>query len=201
MYHAASVFFYLPRILLTVICLTCSIQVPHAPASAETPSTLEGKKVALVIPYERYNLFLQEELMGAFNAEGINVTIVSSRRGNATPNKGRTPVQVKMTIDRVDMNNFDALVFAGGGALYSEFANKKPTNDVIGRAVALNKVLAGIDIGKAVLVNSGLVDYRLPENRDAVGGAVTVSGKVITANAQYVVQPFIESLFKVLQKE
>ena len=201
MYTAASVIYYSPRMLIAVICLTCFIQIPNADISAETPSALEGKKVALVIPYERYNLFLQEELMGAFNARGINVTIVSSKKGNATPNKGKTPVRVEMTIDQVDMNTFDALVFSGGGALYSEFANKKPTNDIIGRAVALNKVLAGIDIGKAVLVNSGFVDYRLPENRDTVGGAVTVSGKVITANAQYVVKPFIESLFKVLQKE
>ncbi len=202
MLRGTASLFALHRTLFILICLMAVVLPAKAAGPNERPrSALGGRKVALVIPSARYNRFLHEELMAAFSAKGVDVTIVSSRMGIAAPNKGDKTVQVEMTIGQVDMSAFDALVFAGGGTLYTEFANQKRTNDVIGQALALNKVLAGIDIGKAVLVNSGLIDYRLPAQRDMVGGSVSVSGKVITANAQYVVQPFIKSLFDAMRQE
>lgn len=100
------------------------------------------------------------------------MTIVSSRLGMANPNKGQIPVAVEMTIEQVDMAVFDALVFAGGGALYTEFT-KNPTNErIIQLAIKMNKVVAGLDLGKALLVNAGGVDYKLPDNRDVIGAAI-----------------------------
>lgn len=190
--------------IITTLCMVSiwlSITVQPLAASGQDPKTtprLKGKKVALVIPYGRYNRYMHEEFMGAFESHGIKVAIVSSQLGNATPNKGTIEVAVEKTIEQVDMNYYDALLFSGGGSLYTEFANNPKTTQIINKAVQLNKVVAGIDLGKAVLVNAGIVDYQIPKNRDTIGAAVTVKGKVITGNSTYVIVPFIEAVLEAM---
>jgi serine/threonine protein kinase len=91
----------------------------------------------------------------ALRSRGIAVATASSRPGTANPKHNKIPpVPVDLTLDRFDVNDFDAVVFLGGNI--NEFTHKagetgERVRRVIGDCLDRGRAVAGVGDGVGVL--------------------------------------------------
>lgn len=154
---------------------------------------MSGSKKALVII--AFANFRDEELFDTqaeLNAKGIETTIASIKTGMANGMLGGT-VNVQTTIDAADSENYDAVVFIGGGGASVYFNNKK-AHEIAISALNSGKILAAICIAPSTLANAGLLKGKKAtcfpseapnlKSKEAIytGKPVEVDGKIITAD-------------------
>ncbi|MFH2115370.1 MAG: DJ-1/PfpI family protein, partial [Spirochaetota bacterium] len=121
------------------------------------------------------------------------ITISSTKKGKINGSRGGN-VYSTGTLDEVDTNSFDAVVFVGGGGSKLLFSNQdaiKIAQDMFSK----NKIVAAICLAPVILANAGILngknatvagtESKTIENRGAhyTGPGVTVDGQIITGNA------------------
>lgn len=170
---------------------------------------IKGKRVLLIIAHKD---FRDEELLETKNiieGSGAVVTIGST---STTPARGMFGAFVvpNITLDKVIVDNYDAIVFVGG--IGSEVYFKNPTAHFIAReAFEKKKTLAAICIAPCILAHAGVLRGKratvwngkyiavLRNNGvEYTDESVTIDGKIITANGPNAAKEFGEAIVKAL---
>jgi protease I len=166
-------------------------------------------KVLMIIAPENFRdeeLFhTKEELENA----GAEITIASSTSGEA---RGKLGARVKpdLTLDRVKVDDYDAVIFVGGTGSEVYFNDKRALS-IASEAFRKGKVTCAICIAPVILANAGVLKGKRAtvwngdfiekiESRGATytGKNVEVDGKVITANGPHAAREFGRKIAKAL---
>ena len=184
---------------------------------AREGNMLSGKKVLMIIAHEN---FRDEELnvpYKQFVGEGIDVTVASPVKGNATGMFGAT-FDVKYSLDEVNEADFDAVVFVGGMGTPSvrasvraiEIAKNSVDHQVLSAICWAPTILAKADVvkGKKVTVwlgddpEYGMKTSKVMENAGAifVNKEVVTDGNLITGNGPNAAEKFAAAVMDKLSE-
>ncbi len=155
------------------------------------------KKAAIIIAFEYFQdreyFITKQELEN----KGVKTSTFSSSLGTAIGSYGGE-VKVDKKIEELSVDDFDAVVFIGGGGAF-EFINDLLCHKICQETVRTGKVLSAICIAPVILAKSGVLKnkkatvWTSPMDKSAVkilkeGGAdytandVEVDGKIVTGN-------------------
>lgn len=144
---------------------------------------------------------------------GIEVVTASKKAGICTGGLGGTATAT-ISIDEVDVADYDAIVFIGGPGAVS-YQHDVEAHLTAQEAITEEKVLAAICIAPTILAYAGVLEgkkatvwnndgkqQKLLEKEGAIftGEKVTVDGKIITANGPAAAEEFGKSILKLLKK-
>jgi protease I len=174
----------------------------------EEMSSLSGKNVLLIIAPSN---FRDEELFDTkteLEKAGAATTIASKQTGTITGMLGGT-AKATLSLSAVKASDFDAVVFVGGSGA-SAYFNDSTAQKIAKDAAAQGKVLAAICIAPSILANAGLLQGKdatafssesgnlQSKGANYTGQAVTVDGKIITANGPAAAKQFGKEIVKAL---
>ncbi|MDI6916353.1 MAG: DJ-1/PfpI family protein [Thermoplasmatales archaeon] len=168
-----------------------------------------GKRVLMIIAHSN---FRDEELLETkkvLEDAGCTVRVAST---DTVPARGMFGAFVKpdMTLDRVTVDNYDAVIFVGGSGAEVYFNN--PTAHLLAReAWEKKKVLGAICIAPCILANAGLlkgktatvwdgryVEILTKKGASYTGRNVEIDGKIVTANGPESAEEFGKAIVKAL---
>ncbi len=156
--------------------------------------------------------FRDEELFHTkeeLEKEGHDITIASTTTEEATGMLGGK-VKPEITIDKVDVNEYDAIVFVGGSGASIYFENEK-AKEIAKKAYETGKVVGAICIAPSILANAEILKNKmatcwpseetnlLAKGASYTGEPVTVDGKIITANGPTAARNFGRTIAKLLK--
>ena len=170
------------------------------------------KKILFVIAYNNFKdeeYFIPKEV---FENNGFSVTTASNAKGIALGVSGGE-VEVNHLISEVNMNDFDALVFAGGPGCLDNL-----DNDISYNLINKAKIIGAICISPVILAKAGILKNKRatvwssnmdksPINILSENGAifedkdVVVDGNIITANGPDVAEEFGVEVVNLLTKK
>lgn len=177
----------------------------------ETKSS--NKKIAMVVAFSNFRdeeYFIPKEI---FEKVGIEVNTVSEKKGIAI-GAGGGDTKVDLTLDELNVDEFDAIVFVGGPGAY-KYIEEEKAHRIAKEAVEKGKILAAICIAPAILAKAGVLAGKnatvwssvldkspirlLKENgANYVDKNVVVDGKIITANGPHAAEEFGEKIVELL---
>jgi len=188
--------------LLLVVLTTCCIE------------KYEGEKmqknVLMIIANKN---FRDEEFEEPYKilSKIANITIASSSLNEAKGMFGKV-VKPNLTIDKVDIKNYDAIIFVGGSGATEYFENSAAM-EIARKAYENDKIIGAICIAPVILANSGILNGKkatvwngkfveMLEEKGVIytGKDVEVDGKIITANGPNAAKKFGEEIYEMLQK-
>lgn len=173
---------------------------------------LAGKRIVMVIAHEK---FRDEELLhtkDVLTRAGAEVKIASSA---ITPAVGMLGARVKpdMLLSQIDPTKYDAIIFVGGMGAERYFND--PTVLKLARdAYSIGKVVCAICIAPSILAIAGIlngkratvwsgekyINYLRTHGARYTAEAVTVDGRIITANGPQAAKKFGEAIVEALSK-
>ena len=150
-------------------------------------------KLLMVVAPERFRDEELFETKAELDAAGHETILASTRRGICTGSRGGS-FHSRLTIDKVNTDDFDGVVFVGGGGSKLLFANEAAKQ--IAQAMhGQGKLVAAICLAPVILANAGVLagrkatvagtEAKTLEMKGATytGPGVTVDGSIVTANA------------------
>jgi protease I len=182
-------------------------QQPAEGGGGEMP-TISGKNVLLIIAPSN---FRDEELFDTkaeLEKAGAATVIASRQTGTITGMLGGK-ANATLSLSSVKASDFDAVVFIGGSGA-SAYFNDSTAQKIAKDAAAQGKVLAAICIAPSILANAGLLQGKnatafssesgnlQSKGANYTGSAVTVDGKIITANGPAAAKQFGKEIVKAL---
>jgi protease I len=143
-----------------------------------------------------------------FEKNGYSIIVASSSLTEATGMLGMK-VRPDMTLDKVKVAEFDAVVFVGGSGSTEYFTNKL-AHKLATDAFEQGKILAAICLAPIILANAGLLKGKKatcndPENiikkgANYTGKSVEQDGKIITGIGPEASKEFAEAILRSLNK-
>ncbi len=112
-------------------------------------------KIAIIIAYRNFRdeeYFIPKQVL--LNA-GFEVITVSSRKGIAIGGSGGE-AEVDLAFSDLDIDKFDAVIFAGGPGAY-KYINDEEVLEIVRETVRQKKILAAICIAPAILAKAGVL--------------------------------------------
>lgn len=165
---------------------------------------LSSKKILMVVAPKN---FRDEELLepkGVFEGYGADVTIAST----VSEPRGMFGARVSaISLEDVDVNEYDAVVFVGGSGS-SVYFNNSRILAMAKKSYEAGKVTAAICIAPSILANAGILKGKkattYPSEKGNLeakgtiytGKAVTQDGKIITASGPQAARQFAEAISK-----
>lgn len=167
------------------------------------------KKILMVIAQQD---FRDEEYFipkGLFEAAGFEVRTAGLNRGEAVGVFGSL-VKVDLAIEDIEVANFAAVVFVGGGGM-EELMDNKQLHKLAQAAVKQGKITAAICIAPAVLAKAGVLSDKKAtvwasendksakeileqEGAHFIDKPVVINDKIITANGPSASRKFAEEI-------
>ncbi len=172
---------------------------------------LKGKKVLIIIAPKD---FRDEELLiplKMLEKVGANVTVASLKKGIAEGMLG-TKYKVEYTINDVNPDEYDAILFAGGVGATIYFHNSEIL-DMVRKEYEKGKIIGAICIAPVILANAGILrgkratvwpsEAKILEDKGAIytGNEVTVDGRIVTANGPKAAEKYANAIIELLSKE
>lgn len=178
-----------------------------------TGKRIENKKVAIIISFRDFRdeeYFIPKEIL---EKAGAKIFTVSDLPGKAFGKEGGE-AEVDFLLEKLNPEEFDAVVFIGGPGALKHLDNQASYN--IAKETALkDKILAAICISPVILAKSGVLKNKTATvwtgtfdksalkffKENAViyqDGKVVIDEKIITARDSEAVQEFTEAIIAVL---
>ena len=177
---------------------------------------LENKNILMIIASKNFRdeeYFIPFQI---FQKEGAKIITASSKEGNVIGVHGGEAVS-DLTLQKVEMKNFDAVVFIGGSGA-SEFFDDFDAHRIIGDVIKLDKILAAICIAPVILAKAGVLKGKnatvWSSTLDKVGVKelevagcdvfdknIVTDGNIITANGPAVAEEFAKEIIKVILRK
>lgn len=172
---------------------------------------LSNKKVLMIIAN---NNFRDEELNDpkeVLEGRGVKVVVASSSLREASGMLGMR-YKPDITLGDVKVEEYDVIVFIGGGGS-SEYWNDKKAHDIARGAISSGKILGAICIAPVTLANAGLLNGKkvtvFPSEAGKLrskgalctGKDVERDGKIITASGPVAAKAFGVALIGALEEE
>ncbi len=175
---------------------------------------LNNKKIAMLVAFRDFQDMEYANSKGVFIQAGLKVSVVSSEKGIAIGSYGGE-AKVDMLLDDLNVSDFDAIVFIGGGGAVKYFDNDRGY-EIANQAIEANKFLGAICISPMILAKAGVLNdkkatvWSIPLDTSAIkilkeGGAiyqdepVVVDGKIITGNGPTAAEEFAQTLTEMLK--
>jgi protease I len=175
--------------------------------------SLKGKKVAMIIAFREFRdieYFKPREIL---EKAGAKIVTVSTEKGLAIGADGGE-VEVNLTLDELNVGEFDGIVFIGGpGAL--KYLDSEKSYEICQEALVAEKILAAICISPVILAKAGVLNGKkatvwtdplksqakiLRENgAEYLAKKVVVDGKIITGNGPGAAEEFGEKILELLR--
>ena len=161
-------------------------------ALAAPRSTLNGKRVALILCFSGFDDNEYHGLKKSFDRLAIQSVVFSSKIGIAKGMHG-TKIQADRSIAEFDAEDFDAVVFVGGRGL-EEFLDNPKVHSIAQEMLTKDKILAANYWAPVILAYAGVLDGKkaavTPIEADALkkhgakytGKILTIDDNVITGN-------------------
>ena len=188
---------------LMIVC------VGHPVASQGRPVSLQ--RALFIVPeadFRDEELFVTQRIL---TEAGVETVIASTKIGPLRGVLGGI-VASEVTLDRVQVADFDAVVFVDGPGAVTYFDNPAVLG-IAREAAAGRKVIAAIDVAPTILANAGVLNglratgFLTQRELIRKGGAnytgvpVERDGSVITASAPAAVVPFARAIVGALQEK
>jgi serine/threonine protein kinase len=173
-----------------------------------TPTNNSQDRILLVLSQKGFWDDDYDGIVQACKNRGIELTLASAYGGEAKSSKGRS-VKTQKSLDEVNMDKYDAIVFAGGDVSQyksggSHFAKAK---NLVHQAkdVKRGKVVASICTGDEVLIDTGIMYGKNVARCDAstytpgsgiklMDNPVSFDGNIITSGHAKHADPFVEKI-------
>lgn len=166
------------------------------------------KKVIMIIAKDgfRDEEYLQPKEI--LTSGGINITTASSSKGSAKGMLGAT-ANVDITINEIDVKNYNAVIFVGGTGS-SEYWDNKQAHKIAQETIAQNKLLAAICIAPVTLARAGLLKNKKATvfsseadelkkcGANYTGKDVEIDGIIITASGPQAAKEFGKRILELL---
>ncbi len=176
-------------------------------------ANITGKKILMIIAPANFRdeelLHTQEELVNAGGTVILASTITTEVKGMF----GATAIP-DVTLDQVEVNNYDAIVFVGGSGSEVYFNDPKALM-IAQEAYDKNKLVAAICIAPSILGNADLLqgkratvwagNEKYPnilrsKGAQFTGENVTQDGRIITANGPEAAREFGRTIVTYLER-
>lgn len=138
-----------------------------------------GKRAVFIIAKDGFRDEELQEPKAVLEKGGVKVVLASSSSGTATGMLGGK-VEVEKTIDEIDPQDYDAVVFIGGGGS-SEYWDNPAAHSIAKRAYQQGKLVCAICIAPVTLANAGLLIGKKATVWSSEAGALKKAGAVYTA--------------------
>jgi putative intracellular protease/amidase len=191
--------------LLLNLCVLTLLLSPHLALAGEAP--IQGKRIAMIIGISGYDTSELYEPKNIFESKGGIVDVVSTEKGEAVSGAG-VSAKVDVTIDKLSVDKYDAIVFVGGGGAGYYFDHPK-AHTIAKETLKQKKILASICAASTILAKAGVLEGKRATGyyKDPIiehGGKystefVTKDGNLITAIGPNVVKEFAEAIVLALQ--
>ena len=160
------------------------------------------------------SLFRDEELFDTkaqLEKDGHEVTVASSRSGMCDGSRGGS-AKAEITLDEINTEETDALVFVGGPGA-SEYFENMTAHRLAGEMLSSERILAAICIAPVILAKARLLKGRratvfssganVIEENGAVytGEDVTADGNLVTGNGPASAVEFAQKISELLAKQ
>ncbi|MDP1538442.1 MAG: DJ-1/PfpI family protein [bacterium] len=174
---------------------------------------LKGKKIAIIIAFRDFRdeeYFVPKQI---FLAAGAEVKTISTKKGQAIGAYGGQ-TQVDLLISKINIADFDAVVFVGGsGAL--KYLDNEDSYKAVKETLSQDKVLGAICVAPTILAKVGVLSgkkatvWASPMDKSAVkilqnNGAifedkpVVLDGKIVTGSGPEAAEEFGQMIIKIL---
>ena len=169
---------------------------------AEKP--LEGKKVLMVIASSKFKDEEYAVTRNILERKGAKITVASSKLSEAE-GMGGAKVKPDIVLGKVDVDDYDCVLFVGGVGAQEYFGNKTALK-LAKEAFVRGKVVAAICIAPVILANAGILNGKKatvwPSMIDALernganytGADVEVDGRIVTGNGPRAVHKFADAV-------
>ncbi len=193
---------------LLIVCVGHPVSLQAQ--SQSSGETAAAQRAVLIVPGADFRDEELFETRRVLAEAGIDTIIASTKIGPLRGVLGGL-VASETTLDRVQIGDFDAVVFVDGPGTVAYFDN--PTVLGIAReAAAAGKVIAAIDIAPTILANAGVLsgvratgfltqrDLMRKGGAKYTGAPVERDGSIVTASAPAAVVPFAQAIVGVLRE-
>ncbi len=169
-----------------------------------------SRRILMVIAPEKFRDEEYAQPREIFDKAGIEVTVVSSRRGKAKGTYG-LEVSVDKLLSEVHASDFDAVVFIGGTGS-RVYVGDPEANRLIREAETSKRLIGAICAAPGTLAATGILKGKKAtsyiEERELLlkGGAiftgnlVEVDGRLVTGNGPQAATAFGEKIAEMLKK-
>jgi len=165
--------------------------------------------VLIVIAPERYKEEEFFDLKDMLEKNGIRITIANST-GKPSISKNGKIVEVQKTLDKVDVDNYDAIIFVGGSGA-SVYFNDKNALHLARKFYEARKIVGAICIAPTILANAGILNGKkataFMTQKEVIesvgiytGREVEQDGNIITCKWPTAVPEFAKILIKSLKQ-
>ena len=179
----------------------------------ENPKAFK-KKAVFIIAFEDFRdqeYFVPKEILGE---KGIEVKTISTKKGTAVGADGGD-TNVDLTLDQVNVADFNAVIFVGGpGCL--EYLDNEKSYKITKEVTQQNKILGAICISSIILAKAGVLNgkkatvwasaldrgpIKILEENGAyfIDEKVVQDGNIITANGPAAAQEFGKKILENLR--
>jgi len=179
----------------------------------ETKNKEEGPKVVLIIAFRGFQDQEYKDTKDSLEKNHIEVITMSSSIGEAEGKFGEK-IKIEKTIEKINVNDFNAIVFIGGPGA-QEYIDNKTAHKIAKESIEKGKILAAICIAPEILAKAGVLTdkkatvwsssidlepIKLLEENKAIYSEedVVVDGKIITANGPMAAKKFGEKIAELL---
>ncbi len=177
---------------------------------------LENKSILIIVASKNFRdeeYFIPYEV---FQKEGAKITTASSVEGDIIGIEGGE-ARSALTLEEVNVRNFDAVVFIGGDGT-KEYFDDDNAHKIIQETVNTNRVLAAICIAPVILARAGVLKGKTATvwssivsksgKKELKEAGCTVSEKrvvqnekIITADGPSVAGEFAEAIIKIMTEK
>ncbi len=161
------------------------------------------KNVVLIIAHNGFRDEEYVEPKKVFELAGVKVTTASTQLGSATGKLG-LKTNVDITIDQLNVTNYDAVLFIGGPGCYDLYENKT-CHKLAKDTVIQGKILGAICAAPGILAHAGVLTGKKATMFDDTGvlakfgatytgNGVEVDGKIVTATGPDTAKKWAEAI-------
>ena len=193
---------------LLIVCVGYPF-VQQKPQDQSPPAVQTTKKAVLIVPAAQFADAEIFETQRILNEAGIASVVASSKIGALQGVYGGIAAS-EITLDKLQVEDYDAVVFIGGPGA-ADYFNNPVALGIVREASARSKVIAAISAAPMILSNAGVLRGMratgLPQQREQMkkagaqftGLAVERDGQIITANDSSVAVQFARAIVTVLR--
>lgn len=180
-------------------------------AFTETAKILTGKKILMIIAPSNFRDEEYQKPREIFEKAGADITVACS---SLEKSKGMLGFEVKpdILIEKININEFNAVVFVGGTGV-QEYWDNKTVHKTAREAIKQNKILGAICLAPVILAKAGVLKDKRATGPGSVkntikeyggryiGSLVEIDGNIITANGPQASETFAKDIIEAILKD
>lgn len=170
---------------------------------------IKQKKVLMVLAPENFRDEEFFKVRAQLGSAGVNVVPTSLPKTEEAKGTLGGHVKIELSLDKINLDDFDGLVFVGGTGSKIYFKNPLALS-LVKQAQEKDKVIGAICIASTILANAGILKGKKVtasvseeanlKSQGAIftGDSVTIDGKIVTGSGPKASEEFGKALAKVL---